>query len=267
MIKRSGLVFGICLVTSLLVGHCAFAQLGDVVVNGRIMTENQKFEYTKLYGSAPVPGNYWYDSKTGWFGLMGGPPMGTLKPGFDWGAIPENASNGNSGVYINDRHLAMAEVQFYAVQYGFQLPPGRYWMDAQGNAGIEGGKQAPQREPQPRNVPQTGGGGDLKLVGRYRGSTDTVNGFTTHLDWQFNADGTVQYGALGLVNMHVGRTRAGGLTGRDVDHGVWKTSNGRLQIQWQDGDTTDVLYSFYDNQLVFRNPHTKKLINYYPRVR
>ncbi len=42
--------------------------------------------------------------------------MGTLKHGFDWGAIPGNSFNGNSGVYINGRHLAMAEVQFYAVQ-------------------------------------------------------------------------------------------------------------------------------------------------------
>jgi hypothetical protein len=267
MKRKRGLVLGLCLVMPLTFVAMAFAQFGNVVVNGIPMTENQKRDYTQLYGSPPVPGNYWYDSKTGWFGLMGGPPMGTLQPGFNWGPIPENASNGNSGVYINGRHLSVAEVQFYAAQYGFQMPPGRYWMDAQGNAGIEGGGQAPQRGTQSRNVPQRGGGGDRQLVGRYRGSTDTVNGFTTHIDWQFNADGTVQRGALGVVNMQTGRTRASGLTDRNVDHGVWTTSNGRLQIQWQDGGQTDVLYSFYDNKLVFRNPRTKKLINYYPRLR
>ncbi len=282
MRKKYLLVLGLCLVGGFFLASVACAQYNSVVVNGKTMTDRQKQEYAQLYGTPPVPGNYWYDSKTGWFGIIGGPPMGALKPGFNWGPIPENASNGNSGVYINGRHLSQMEVQFYATRYGFQMPPGRYWMDAQGNAGVEGGKQpaakAEQRQAKVQQPPQAqasksrqkvpaGAGGDQRLVGRYRGSSDTVNGFTTHIDWQFNADGTVFQGALGVVNMEINKTRASGLTDRDVDQGVWKTSNGRLQIQWQDGSQTDVKYSFYDNKLVFRNVRTNKLINYFPRIR
>lgn len=73
------------------------------------MTPQQIQEYTQANGSPPLPGSYWYSSKAGLYGAMDGPAMGAIKPGYNLAQMPENASSGNTGVYINGRHIPAVE--------------------------------------------------------------------------------------------------------------------------------------------------------------
>ncbi|MEO1035967.1 MAG: hypothetical protein AAFX44_10445 [Pseudomonadota bacterium] len=118
----------------------ATAQAGGVVVNGRTMTGPEIQAFTEAYGSAPIPGNYWYDARSGLYGYIGGMPLGRMNPGHNYGAMAANASNGTTGVYINGRQLPAQEVAQYAQMFG-TVQPGRYWLDASGNVGIEGNSQ------------------------------------------------------------------------------------------------------------------------------
>ena len=247
----------------------------DVRINGRPMSVQQQQQYLSTYGTLPLPGSYWYDKKTGLYGLMGAPAAGTIRPGHDFGPLPENASRGTTGVYINGRHLPAMELQFYASVLG-QMQPGRYWMDAQGKWGPE---QRQVRAPQHQQQQAQGrhGGGDRRLVGVYRG--ETISGgegtaLNTQLNWTFQADGTVLYGAQSHFNMNQRDYNlnqqwvAGGRTSGNTERGRWSTSGKKLTIKWDSGEVSQFRYGFEPNgSLVFRNARTGKLINFYPRIR
>lgn len=108
-----------------------------VVINGRQLTEAQLEEFAKQYGQKPAEGSYWYDSKSGFYGSAGGPTAGVMNSGHAYGSVSANASNGDSGVFINGRQLQMSEALGLAALFG-AAPPGRYWMDESGNIGVEG---------------------------------------------------------------------------------------------------------------------------------
>ena len=61
-----------------------------------------------------------------------------MYPGHDLGPLAADASGGNTGVYINGRNQTAQEVQILSYLAHTQVQPGRYWLDAQGNAGYEG---------------------------------------------------------------------------------------------------------------------------------
>jgi hypothetical protein len=83
-------------------------------------------------------GNYWYDRKSGAWGMNGGPTVGFIIPNLDVGGpLRADASNGHTGVFINGRQLHQADVTGL-----LRLGPvyqGRYWMDGAGNIGVENG--------------------------------------------------------------------------------------------------------------------------------
>lgn len=111
----------------------------NVYINGRLLTEADLSSLEQQYGVAAQDGNYWYDSRSGAFGNMGGPAIGVMYPGHSFGAVPTNASNGNSGVYFNGRELTAEEAYLVAALFGYPAPvPGNYWLEANGNLGIEG---------------------------------------------------------------------------------------------------------------------------------
>lgn len=112
-------------------------QKTGVVINGRELTPAQVAELTHAYGTAPQPGNWWYDTRSGQFGRVGEPVSGLVRPGHDLGPLASNASRGTTPVFINGRQLPAIEVQMYAMLLGTVLP-GRWWLDAQGNVGREG---------------------------------------------------------------------------------------------------------------------------------
>lgn len=111
---------------------------GDIIVNDVKWTENEIASFTKIYGMAPKPGNYWYDAVSGLYGLAGQPAAGFLYPGHNYGKLSPNASNGRTNVFINNRQLPQSEWLILSSICGTYVQPGYYWMDAQGNAGVQG---------------------------------------------------------------------------------------------------------------------------------
>ncbi len=114
----------------------------QVIVNGEPLTQQQVDALIALYGVVYV-GRYWYDPKSGLYGAEGQPAMGQLQPGLSVnGPLKPSASGGGAGaltgVFINGREIHPQEYAFLMQIYG-QVIPGRYWMDATGTGGFEGG--------------------------------------------------------------------------------------------------------------------------------
>lgn len=109
----------------------------QVVINGVALNEAQLGTLKNLYGKAPVPGNYWYDSRSGLQGAVGQGTAVQLAPGLNFGTLRRDASAGNTGVLVNGRELPQTELAFLANLIG-QVNPGSYWLDANGNMGVEG---------------------------------------------------------------------------------------------------------------------------------
>lgn len=92
-------------------------------------------------GATRLPnGAWWYDRVTGAFGAWGGPTLLWLRPGLELGpACPANASGARTGVAINGRWLHPLDVQRLSGWLRTPLMPGRYLVDARGNASLENG--------------------------------------------------------------------------------------------------------------------------------
>ena len=136
-------------------------QTAGVTINGSPLSSAQLTEIQQTYGITPLPGNYWYDSSSGLYGMMGMPTAGFMLPGHAYGRLDRRASNGNTGVFINGRELPQLEWATWSQLLGYIVQPAAYWLDSQGNTGLEGNPmpldnlyQAAQR-----NAYQSGGGG------------------------------------------------------------------------------------------------------------
>jgi hypothetical protein len=108
-----------------------------VFINQREITQQQWAAIKHLYGAAP-PGHYWYDARSGLYGKVGFEAAGYIHPGLDFGPLAPDASNGNTGIFINGREINMTEAMFFQRIVGgiFQ---GRWWLDGEtGNVGMEG---------------------------------------------------------------------------------------------------------------------------------
>src|SRR5437660_1186116 len=60
-------------------------QHAGVRVNGLVLTDSQLAQLEGLYHIRPIPGDYWYDSLCGLYGLIGGPAVGLMYPGHKLG--------------------------------------------------------------------------------------------------------------------------------------------------------------------------------------
>ena len=110
----------------------------EVFVNGVALQTQQINFLQQQYGVRVLPGRYWYDAVSGAWGFEGGPTLGQIYPGLAIGGrLRADASNGNTGVFINGRELHLNDVM--ALQRCTQVYRGRYWVNAQGIGGIEGG--------------------------------------------------------------------------------------------------------------------------------
>ena len=109
-----------------------------VVVNGVTVPNDTIASLERAYRVPIRPGAYWYDKTSGLWGIEGGPLMGQIVPNLDLGGpLKAKASKGDTGVFINGRELPLPEVMFLR-QLG-PVMPGRYWLNARGIAGFEGG--------------------------------------------------------------------------------------------------------------------------------
>jgi hypothetical protein len=108
----------------------------SVTINGEKLNAEEIQSLKNIYGSVN-PGDYWYDRLTGLYGVMGYGPLGILATGYNFGPMPRNASNGNTGVIINGREITYGEVALLS-RYVGQVIPGSYWLEASGNFGFAG---------------------------------------------------------------------------------------------------------------------------------
>jgi hypothetical protein len=114
----------------------------SVQFNGHVLDADGLATLTKLeaaYGTRLPDGAYWYDPVCGAFGAWGGPVVVILPAGLSLGGpVPANASGGGTGVFTNGRELHAFDVLYLQHLLG-PIQPGRYFTDALGNAGLEGG--------------------------------------------------------------------------------------------------------------------------------
>lgn len=154
----------------------------DIFVNGTELTGRQVQALMATYRvTAPPPGRYWYDARSGAWGLEGHETVGFLMPGHDFGPLAPNASAGRTGVYINGRELNNVEAVTLQRTFG-AVYRGRWWLDGRtGYWGAEG-------NPVPlgnikmalRTQQGSSGGGDHSWSSTYaRGNSDGNCGYVS----------------------------------------------------------------------------------------
>jgi hypothetical protein len=112
---------------------------GQVVMNGSVVGQQVLNVVAQQYNFRIPPGRYWYDKYSGAWGYEGGGTQGFIAAGFPYyAAMPAQISGGNTGTYINGRHLPYSDVQALRRVLG-TVYKGKFWLDAQGNAGYIGG--------------------------------------------------------------------------------------------------------------------------------
>jgi hypothetical protein len=117
----------------------ASAQSRTVVVNGARVPEATLQALEARYGVQAQEGAYWYDPACGAWGFDGGPTIGYLPVGLPVSpALHPDASRGRTNVWVNGRRLPADDLRAVEALTG-PVMPGRYWLDAQGYAGVEGG--------------------------------------------------------------------------------------------------------------------------------
>jgi hypothetical protein len=119
-------------------GQLNAATAGVVICNGQRLPDETVRALERGYHVRVRPGLYWYDRMTGAWGFWGGPVAGVIMPGLNLGGpLAENASNGNTGIFINGRQLHQRDVW---VLRQIMIPlPGHYWMNASGTFGYVAG--------------------------------------------------------------------------------------------------------------------------------
>lgn len=112
-----------------------------VVVNGKALDADALARLDGVARAQVPDGDYWYDARCGACGARGGPTAAFLPANLALGApLPSDASGGGSGavtgVFVNGREIHVAD--YLALSRLGQILPGRYWLDANGNWGVEG---------------------------------------------------------------------------------------------------------------------------------
>ena len=117
----------------------AAASTAHVIVNGEVVPSATVQALENHYRTPVHPGRYWYDATSGLWGYECGPAVGVLGANLPLGgALTKNASCGQTNVMINGREIHSADLTLLQQTVGV-VNPGRYWLDVNGNAGLEGG--------------------------------------------------------------------------------------------------------------------------------
>jgi len=113
----------------------------SVIINGERVSEEVLNPLEQMFHVRVPDGRYWYDAVSGAWGMQGGPTRGFTLAGMQIGGpLQANASNGNTRVFINGRELHMQDVASLNMLIApYSCVPGRYWVDSNGNFGVENG--------------------------------------------------------------------------------------------------------------------------------
>lgn len=130
----------------------------NVIINGQPVTSAQLAALEAHYRLQIADGRYWYDRVSGAAGPAGGPTLAFIMPGLDLGGpLAPDASAGSTGVFVNGRELPPYDLIALTRLVGF-VQPGRYFLDAMGNAGFEGGPPMVNLVAASRQLQSQGGG-------------------------------------------------------------------------------------------------------------
>jgi hypothetical protein len=138
------LVAALALIAFVVLPAATHAQpYGSIEVNGVALDSATIMALETTYRTRLLPGAYWYDSRSGLWGYEVGPAKGQIAPGLRLGGpLSARASVGHSAgitqVFVNGRELHPVELGYLQRLYG-QVHPARYWLDARGVGGYEGG--------------------------------------------------------------------------------------------------------------------------------
>jgi hypothetical protein len=150
-----------------------------VVINERTLGLMALAGLQQQTGLKIPAGDYWYDPRCGAMGAQGGPCLGYLPSGLSLGSL--RAERTGTRVFVNDRELHPSDIASLQVALG-PIRPGRYWLDGQGNYGVEGQRAAgnlvamAQRAQQLGRGSQGGGGGAWGHRSSYGGGDVYVGG-------------------------------------------------------------------------------------------
>ncbi len=113
-----------------------------IIINRARLTDHQLTQLEQRLATKILPGRYWYDARSGLWGREGRPNAGQLQTNLPiYAPMPADISGGGTGVYVNGREIHPDEYRYLLRVYG-RVTPGRYWLDASGKAGFEGGPAA-----------------------------------------------------------------------------------------------------------------------------
>jgi hypothetical protein len=162
-----------------------------VIVNGVSLDQATLTAFEQQYGRGIRPGDYWYDSATGVWGMRGGPAQGLIRSGLTLGGpLRADASGGGSGrltgIYINGRELHPIDVAVLTRIVQQPIIRGRYWVDETGTGGREGGPAYFNLVGLARQAGMAGGSGQRCV---YCGDHGTVGGDGSFL-YYIDHDGT-----------------------------------------------------------------------------
>ena len=164
------------------------AAIRSVVINAVRLSDDTVHQLEQTWGVRIQDAAYWYDPRSGAWGLEGGPCAGFVPAGLSLGGpLRPDASRGNTGVFVNGRELHALDVM--ALQRLGPVFPGRYWVDAHGNFGFEGGPMM----------------GNLMVAAQIAGGAGSGRG--TGGAWTADSRfGTVGGDGSGFVFFNVGKT-------------------------------------------------------------
>jgi hypothetical protein len=142
MIRRANLLAVLAGTCAGLFAAAALAQ-SAVVVNGEALSPQVVRSLEMQYRTALQPGRFWYDSVSGLWGREGGPSQGQIHAGLNLGGpLAADASvqsrRDKTFVYVNGREIHPQELTYLQGLFG-TVTPARYWLNAQGIGGFEGG--------------------------------------------------------------------------------------------------------------------------------
>jgi hypothetical protein len=113
-----------------------------VTINGRPLSAVQVRQLQAAYGVI-IPGRYWYDPISGYWGLEGRDPAGYTQTGLNFGPVSPRASNGHSGAFLNGREISFGEPLIYSRISARRPPPGASgWMAGRA---VSASKASPMR--------------------------------------------------------------------------------------------------------------------------
>jgi len=72
---------------------------------------------------------------SGLYGVVGYPAFSFMRIGHVFGKIDRNASNPNTGVFVNGRELPQSEWAVWSQLLWYMIQHGVYWLDENGIAG------------------------------------------------------------------------------------------------------------------------------------